>query len=223
MNKLRVRGLALMVLSAAAVLFTGCHVTGGGSQLPAPDPYVQVPYGKLKDYLRDTASSKKLNYIEVTGTIPAADLKGKDWIPSKLGDLMRKEKQKKIALRLPKNIEGLTDMSDCFASCKNLISLESIPEGVSNMEGCFAGCKNLTTAPAIPEGVTDMYKCFAGCISLTTAPAIPEGVSNMYKCFAGCISLTTAPAIPEGVSNMEDCFAGCKSLTTAPSISEGVT
>ena len=182
-----------------------------------------VPYDKLDDYLTNTASATDINYIELTGTIPPADLKGEPVQRSKLCAALNKHENKKVALKLPESIAGLTDMSYCFDSCQNLVSLKAIPQGVTNMRDCFITCKNLTAAPVIPQGVTNMQDCFAVCKNLTAAPVIPQGVTNMESCFTFCEKLTAAPVIPEGVTNMLQCFYNCTNLTEPLVIPKSVT
>ena len=49
--------------------------TVGGNGCLKQGRYTEVPYSQLEAYLAN-ASSTEVNYIEVTGTIPEADLKG---------------------------------------------------------------------------------------------------------------------------------------------------
>ena len=188
--------------------------------------YKKVPFEKLNAYL-STASASEVNYIEVTG-LKASDLKGDislDGIstPSALGKIFRDNASKKISLKLPKEITGLTNMELCFFDCKNLVQISEIPSSITNMFCCFAVCTSLTQAPVIPNSVTNMTFCFYGCTSLTQAPVIPNSVTNMRSCFCGCTSLTQAPVIPNSVTNMTFCFYGCTSLTQAPVIPNSVT
>ena len=169
-----------------------------------------VPYDKLDEYLSNTASATDINYIELTGTIPPADLKGEPVQRSKLCAALNKHENKKVALKLPESIAGLTDMSYCFDSCKNLVSLKAIPQGVTNMRDCFITCENLTAAPVIPQGVTNMESCFTFCEKLTAAPVIPEGVENMHGCFYNCTNLTVPLVIPKSVTCIYSCFLKCK-------------
>ena len=187
--------------------------------------YTEVPFGAngatLAGYLNTgSPASDGIYYINVTG-LQAADLEGTT-TASQLGKILKDKSTKKVSLKLPKTVEGLTDMRDCFHGCENLVSVAVIPESVTNMNDCFLGCTNLTQVSAIPQGVTQMIECFKGCTSLTKAPAIPAKVTRMAQCFQGCTSLTDAPAIPQGVTDMEGCFYGCTNLTKAPAIPESV-
>ena len=203
--------------------------TVGGNGYLKEGRYTEVPYNQLEAYLANNASATEVNYIEVTGSIPAAHFKGtagsstSPTYPGALGQLLKNNASKKVALKLPNSISGLTDMSNCFASCKNLISVENIPSDVTDMRCCFYGCENLTTVPAIPATVRGMMECFRFCTSLTTAPNIPSGVNSMAYCFDGCTSLTTVSNIPSSVTDMEGCFQSCTSLTTVPDIPSSVT
>ena len=188
--------------------------------------YTEVPFGTngatLAAYLNTgSPASDGIYYIKITG-LQAADLEGSA-TASQLGKILKDKSTKKVSLKLPKTVEGLTDMRHCFHGCENLVSVAVIPESVTNMNGCFLGCTNLTQVSAIPQGVTQMIECFKGCTSLTKAPAIPQGVTDMESCFVGCTSFTDAPAIPQGVTHMSGCFINCTSLTKAPAIPAKVT
>ena len=177
--------------------------------------YTRVAYSDLATHLA-SASSTEVNYIEITGTIPAADLTGTNmmgtYTPSALGAVL-KASGKKIALKLPSSVAAGTSMTNCFATCENIVSVENIPAGVTDMSGCFVECTGLTGAPSIPSGVTTMHSCFDGCTSLTTAPAVPESVTTLGFCFARCTELTNAPVVPASVTEMFFCFNGCSKLT----------
>ena len=193
--------------------------------------YVKVPFGtngeKLAHHLQTaTPASDGIYYIEVTG-LTKQDLQGDGQShtpnPSPLGVILNAHPTKKVALKLPKTIEGLTDMSYCFARCENLVSVAAIPKGVTNMRSCFENCTSLKQAPVILEGVTNMRYCFESCTSLKQVPVIPVGVTNMEGCFNGCKSLEKAPTIPNSVTDMKHCFNGCTNLKQVPSISNTVT
>ncbi len=226
-------GSVLTIVFIVTGFFSGCPNTSGrkptgstgGNNTPAvtPGPYVKVPYADLETYLRDTASSEKLNYIEVTGLIPKEAFKGSGGNPGDLGQKLKDHSDKKVALKIAAYPEGVTDMGWCFLGCTSLTTAPDIPAGVTVMSGCFQDCESLTTAPAIPESVTDMSNCFASCKNLTRAPAIPKDVTDMSYCFADCTSLTTVPNIPVGVTVMFGCFQDCKNLTTVPNIPVGLT
>lgn len=190
--------------------------------------YIDVRYNKLAYYLSSTYASsyavEGINYIKITGTIPADDLR--DYIYPSSGGRLAKTIQyahKKVALKLPDSIPELTTMYNCFTKCEYLVSLEKIPSGVTSMEECFRGCTALTKAPVIPDSVNDMEHCFDGCTALKEAPDIPSGVTEIKYCFQGCKELTKAPVLPSGVTDIYGCFAGCKKLTKAPAIPSGVT
>ena len=83
------------------------------------------------------------------------------WSP--LAKILRDNLTKKVALKLPKTIESLTDMSGCFVDCTTIVSLAGIPSGIMNMENCFTGCTSLKSAPVIPQSAMFMHDCFNGC------------------------------------------------------------
>ena len=187
--------------------------TVGGNGCLKQGRYTEVPYGKLAAFLAN-ASENEVNHIEVTD-ISAAALKGTYGSPPNpgpLGALLNNNSSKKVALKLPNSISGLTDMSACFSQCENLVSLENFPSGVTDMRACFYGCENLTTVPAIPATVTSMMECFRYCRSLTTVPNIPSGVYDMTRCFQYCEKLQSIKMnCPYGV-NFNGAFSGCDAL-----------
>ena len=217
-------GAAFMLL--IALIFTACpqKVKPKAEEAPAAPPeYTPVAYDKLAEYLANTASATKINKIEVTG-LKAEHLKGTYPNPSPLGQILKANSTKKVALKLPKTVEGLTDMSSCFQQCANLVQVRNIPDGVTNMNNCFTECSSLTEAPAIPPSVQDITQCFYKCSSLVKAPVIHARVTSMQNCFYDCTSLKEPPAIPDTVTDMKQCFMNCGSLTKAPSvIPDGVT
>ncbi|MGP1368644.1 MAG: right-handed parallel beta-helix repeat-containing protein [Treponema sp.] len=185
--------------------------TVGGNGCLKEGRYTEVPYGQLEAYLTNNASSTEVNYIEVTGSIPAAHFKGTSGSstsppsPGALGQLLKNNASKKVALKLPDGL-SVTDMSTCFALCKNLISVENIPSGVTDMRACFYVCENLTTVPAIPATVRGMLECFRFCKSLTQCPDIPSSVTDMRYCFGNCTVLERVK-INRG-------YAGCNFYST---------
>ena len=187
--------------------------TVGGNGCLKQGRYTEVPYGKLAAFLAN-ASENEVNYIEVTD-ISAADLTGtyaSPPNPGPLGALLNNNSSKKVALKLPNSISGLTDMSACFSQCENLVSLENFPSGVTDMRACFYGCENLTTVLAIPATVTSMMECFRYCRSLTTVPNIPSEVYDMTRCFQYCEKLQSIKMnCPYGV-NFNGAFSGCDAL-----------
>ena len=213
----RAAALITAITLALTMLFTACPNNAGGSGggTPTLPSYVQVPYGELETYLRDTASTTEVNYIEVTGTIPKDDFKGTNAnTPGALGKKLKDNLSKKVALKIETYPSDLVDMSHCFSKCANLVSLANLPaSGITNMASCFVSCAELTAVPDIPAGVTDISGCFAGCKKLSIAPKIPESVTNMYRCFNNCESLIAGPDIPANVESMTWCFKNCSKLT----------
>ena len=213
-------GTAAVLL--AAVFTAGCKadVNEGGSK----SDYATVPFGEngkdLKDYLQKLPAGSTVHKIEVTG------LKKEDLIGSgdagPLGKILKENSTKKVALKLPKTIDGLTDMSACFYGCTNLVQAPELPATVTNMNSCFKGCTGLTHVPELPAAVTDMSYCFAKCTGLTQSPKIPAAVTKMRFCFEGCTGLSQAPALPATVENMNGCFTGCTGLIQPPVIPASV-
>ncbi|MBM7023333.1 leucine-rich repeat protein [Treponema sp. Marseille-Q4523] len=189
--------------------------TVGGNGYLKQGRYTEVPYGQLGTYLANNASSTEVNYIEVTGISAAAFVGsyGSPPNPGELGERLKKDPSKKVALKLPSGLSGVTNMDSCFAHCKNLVSLENLPSGVTNMRACFYDCKNLTTVPAIPASVTRMNDCFRFCSSLTRAINIPAGVYDMTSCFQNCKKLQSVKMnCPYIGGNFNGAFSGCDAL-----------
>lgn len=185
--------------------------------------YVKVAYVDLEKYLKITAVDAKINYIELMGPIPVDDLKGDVASAGKLGKVLKKYSAKKVGLKLPSTVAGLTDMNYCFNNCTSLVTCPVIPSGVTDMRSTFEGCTGLMIAPAIPHGVTNMRSTFEFCTGLVTPPIIPHGVTNMRGTFEFCTRMTTAPCIPNSVVNMCETFYSCYGLLRAPCIPSGVT
>lgn len=171
-------GLALIALFG----MTGCPQAAKPEEPPAPPEYTPVAHGKLKEYIQNLPAGDTVHKIEVTG------LKKEHLNDSGSGSLrsiLHFGLNKKVALKLPKTVEGLTDMSNCFLECENLVSVANIPSGVTDMRGCFEGCIRLKTAPVIPYGVLEMSYCFKGCTSLTSVTlkcgCIPHFFEDTFK------------------------------------------
>ena len=178
----------------------------------------EVPYNKLAHYLSNYALGDDIiNHIEITGTIPADDLKGTFELPPSpgaLGQLLKNNAPKKVALKLPSGL-SVPNMDRCFFTCENLVYVENLPATVTSMAYCFYGCKNLTTGPDIPATVTDMRYCFKNCTSLTQGPDIPATVTHMRECFKGCTGLQRVKLncnYNSGGGNFNGTFSGCTAL-----------
>ena len=167
----RAAALITATTLALTMLFTACPNNAGGGGGPTPPSYVQVPYGELDNYLKNTASATGVNYIEVTGAIPKEDFKGKEEgvpIPGALGKKLKDNPSKKVALKIETYPSDLVDMSYCFSNCENLILLANLPtSNITDMTRCFINCKNLTACPDIPASVENMVACFNRCQKLT--------------------------------------------------------
>ena len=174
-------GAAFMLL--IALIFTACPQRAKPkAEEPTPPEYTPVAHGKLKEYIQKLPPGDTVHKIEVTG------LKKEHLNDSGSGSLrsiLHFGLNKKVALKLPKTVEGLTDMSNCFLECENLVSVANIPSGVTDMRGCFEGCIRLKTAPVIPYGVLEMSYCFKGCKNLTSVTlkcgCIPHFFEDTFK------------------------------------------
>ena len=171
-------GLALIALFG----MTGCTQATKPEEPPAPPEYTPVAHSKLKEYIQKLPAGDTVHKIEVTG------LKKEHLNDSGSGSLrsiLHFGLNKKVALKLPKTVEGLEDMTACFAECENLVSVANIPSGVHEMRGCFQGCIRLKTAPVIPYGVISMTDCFRGCKNLTSVTlkcgCTPDWFEDTFK------------------------------------------
>ena len=158
-------GTAAFITAAilTAALLLSSYEPSADSVLPE---YTPVAYAKLAEYLQKLPAGAAVHKIEVTG-LKAEHLNGNNGSGT-LKSILHVDLNKKIALKLPKTVEGLTDMTACFLECENLVSVANIPSGVLDMKDCFYGCIRLKTAPVIPYGVLQMSYCFKDCKSLTS-------------------------------------------------------
>ena len=155
-----------------------------------------VSYDKLEEYLTNQASGSGVTYIELTGSIPPADLKGSPPDAISLGQKLAAAAPKKIGLKLPASAASVTDMSGCFTDCTNLVNVASLPRDLTDMSNCFKGCTALETLDAVPANVVNMQHCFDGCTNLKSVtlkcaynPA-PIGVNTaFFAAFKNCTAL----------------------------------
>lgn len=174
-------GAAFVLL--IALLFTGCPQAAKPEEPPAPPEYTPVAHGKLKEYIQNLPAGDTVHKIEVTG-LKAEHLNGNNG-SSSLKSILHVDLNKKVALKLPKTVEGLTDMTACFLECENLVSVANIPLGVQEMKDCFQGCTRLKASPVIPYGVISMSYCFFGCKNLTSVTlkcgCTPDWFKDTFK------------------------------------------
>ena len=128
------------------------------------------------------------------------------------------------------NIENLdtsrvTDMSDMFALCGSLKTLDVHSfdtSNVTNMSGMFASCEKLTVLDVSgfnTANVTDMHFTFSDCWALTTLDVSKfntANVTNMRGMFAHCWALKALDVSKFDTSNVTDMsrmFADCEALT----------
>ena len=123
------------------------------------------------------------------------------------------------------SIDGVsvTDISDLFNGCINMIESPKIPETVTNMSYTFAYCESLVEAPELPLGLRYLDSAFTCCTSLVKATEIPAGVESLTETFYRCISLEETPFIQSGVKDMRFTFEGCEKLSKIANIPDSVT
>ena len=129
-----------------------------------------------------------------------------------------------------KGIINITDMSNMFDFCENLVSLPDISKmntnNITNMSSMFKDCRSLSSLPDISNwntsSVIDLSHIFENCESLETLPEIGKwetfSLVDMSYAFKNCISLTNALdniikwKFPK-VTNMSGIFYNCKKLS----------
>ena len=145
------------------------------------------------------------------------------------------EIQDTIEIKL-KGINNITNMSDMFNDCRNLIELPDIymwnTINVTNMSFLFKNCSSLLTPPEISgwetENVTDMSYMFSGCSSLISLPDISKwnisNVTDIRAIFSNCFSLEYLPDLSNlntmNVTKMSYLFSECWKISSLPDISK---
>ena len=168
-----------------------------------PIVYTPVAYADLPNHL--TTAQPETNgiyYIEVTG-LTAPDVKGDYNSASPLGQILRSNKRKKVALKFG-TMPYVTDMTGCFNGCTKLEHVPNLPNSVTNMESCFDGCTKLERVPNIPDGVTEMRRCFFDCTSLTSVTLKCEYLDGKFNiAFFDCSRLS-AGSIKVPADSLDD-------------------
>ena len=133
-----------------------------------------------------------------------------------------------------KNIDGLqwlntknvTDMSNMFSGCSQLVSIKNMSfntEKVQNMQGMFSGCNYLSGVDLSSfntTSVTNMSEMFSSCMALESLDVTTfntSNVSNMKSMFYGCQTLTTLDLSSFNtakVENMNRMLGDCRNLKT---------
>ena len=147
----------------------------------------------------------------------------------------KKDKIMKIKVKLLVN-KILTDMSNMFDGCSNLLSLSDISKwntnNIINMSYMFNKCSKLSSIHDISKwntnNVTDMSRMFYGCSNLLSLPDISKwntnNVNDMSEMFDLCSNLSSLPDISKwninNVFDMNGMFAGCSNLLLLPDISK---
>ena len=146
------------------------------------------------------------------------------------------EKHLKVKLKI---IENITDLSDMFSGCSNLLSIDGLSnletENVSNMSNMFSECSSLSSIDGISDwktyNVITMNNMFSKCSSLSSLKGISKwktmNVKNMNSMFFRCSSLKSLEELSEfqteNVIDMSYIFSGCSSLTTLNGLSKWKT
>ena len=124
------------------------------------------------------------------------------------------------------NTANVMDMSDMFADCQKLSSLDLSKfntEKVTDMRGMFYGCQKLSSLDLSKfntEKVTNMSSMFEDCIELSSLDLSnfnTKEVKHMNSMFRGCSALTSLDLSnfnTEKVESMGNLFEGCSALTS---------
>ena len=124
------------------------------------------------------------------------------------------------------NTANVMDMSDMFADCQKLSSLDLSKfntEKVTDMRGMFYGCQKLSSLDLSKfntEKVTNMSSMFEDCLELSSLDLSnfnTKEVKHMNSMFRGCSALTSLDLSnfnTEKVESMGNMFEGCSALTS---------
>ena len=124
------------------------------------------------------------------------------------------------------NTANVMDMSDMFADCQKLSSLDLSKfntEKVTDMRGMFYGCQKLSSLDLSKfntEKVTNMSSMFEDCIELSSLDLSnfnTKEVKHMNSMFRGCSALTSLDLSnfnTKKVRYMNSMFNACSALTT---------
>ena len=124
------------------------------------------------------------------------------------------------------NTANVMDMSDMFADCQKLSSLDLSKfntEKVTDMRGMFYGCQKLSSLDLSKfntEKVTNMSSMFEDCLELSSLDFSnfnTKEVKHMNSMFRGCSALTSLDLSnfnTEKVESMGNMFEGCSALTS---------
>ncbi len=133
------------------------------------------------------------------------------------------------------NTANVMDMSDMFADCQKLSSLDLSKfntEKVTDMRGMFYGCQKLSSLDLSKfntEKVTNMSSMFEDCIELSSLDLSnfnTKEVKHMNSMFRGCSALTSLDLSnfnTKKVRYMNSMFQACSALTTIYVSDEFVT
>ncbi|EEV21608.1 hypothetical protein TREVI0001_1372, partial [Treponema vincentii ATCC 35580] len=114
-----------------------------------PIVYTPVAYANLNTYLDAQPESGGIYYIEITDLM-AIHVKGDYNSASPLGQILRSNKRKKVALKFG-TMAHVTNMSYCFNGCTSLVQVSDIPNSVTDMYSCFRGCTKLDASAEYPK------------------------------------------------------------------------
>ena len=147
-------------------------------------------------------------------------------------------KFKEVKMRNKLNLSHVTDISNMFKDCSNLLKVDLEWFGVmkiKNMEALFSGCKELTNILNIGKLntslVTNFDRIFNLCEKLKNLEDIARFSNfktghgeSFVEMFKGCSSLVPLPNISnwdmKNAKDLRGMFKNCKKLTVLPDIKE---
>ena len=161
------------------------------------------------------------------------EIKGKKYELMSQHKFKSEEKKITIKLILKEKIYEI-DMSEIFADCNRLISINGISKlkeiKIKSHYKMFYNCTSLISIPDIKDWniSNNISWMFSGCKSLSSLPDISKwntnNVINMSYMFDGCESLSSLPDISKwdtnNVTNLSNMLYGCISLSSLPDISK---
>lgn len=112
---------------------------------------------------------------------------------------------------------AMTDLSNMFSYCSNLVSVENIPQTVTKLSHTFSRT-GLTSIPALPANLTSLRYTFFGCTGMTEVnwSDLPNTVTDFAGAF-NSTSVTSAEIVINDSQMTEQvdyayCFSDCPLL-----------
>lgn len=120
-------------------------------------------------------------------------------------------------------LNGVTDMSEIFYNCSNLIGSPKCSNFVVNMAQAYGNCQRLSGSPVCGDNVVNMHRAYDRCFELTGSPVCGDNVIDMDFAYSSCKKLSGSPVCGNNVTSMVDTYYGCFNLTGSPVCGNNVT